>query len=126
MRTRWQILPVLLLVFLSACAAQKKAAPPPASKTVTAGELFDIRLPANPTTGFRWQVGALDEKVVRLVDTRYEATGSGSGAMGAGGTDIFTFVGVARGRGNISLVYLRPWEKGVAPARTADYSVDVL
>lgn len=124
MRLRWQIVPVVLLVFLSACAAQQKAAPPPASKTVSAGEEFDVRLPANPSTGFRWQVGSIDDKVVRLVDTRYEATGTGQ--VGGGGTDIFTFVGVGKGRGSIKLVYVRPWEKGVAPARTADYSVDVL
>lgn len=124
MRTRWQILPVILLVFLSACAASQPKGPPPASETVAAGEEFDIRLPANPTTGYRWQVGSIDERVVRLVDTRYERTAPDP--LGAGGTDIFTFVGVAKGRGNIQLVYVRPWEKGVAPARTAAYSVEVL
>jgi len=124
MRTKWKILPVLLVVFLAACAAQKREAAPPASMTVTAGEEFDIRLPAHPTTGFRWQVGSLDEKVVRLVDTRYEPTAPDP--LGAGGTTVFSFVGVAKGRGRIKLVYLRPWEKGIAPARTADYSVDVL
>ncbi len=124
MRIRWQILPVVMLVFLAACSAPKRDTPPPASKTVTAGEQFDIRLPANPSTGFRWQVDGLDEKVVRLVDTRYEPTGPAR--PGAGGTDIFSFVGVAPGRGNIKLVYIRPWEKGVAPARTSEYSVDVL
>ena len=124
MYTRWQILPVLLLVLVAGCAARQPDAPPPASMTVTAGEEFDIRLPANPTTGFRWQVGSLDENIVRLVDSRYERTAPDP--LGAGGTTVFTFVGVEKGRGNISLVYVRPWEKGVAPARTADYSVDVL
>ncbi|MDG2306512.1 MAG: protease inhibitor I42 family protein [Candidatus Binatia bacterium] len=124
MRMRWQILPVLLFLFLAACSAPKRATPPPASMTVSAGEQFDIRLPANPSTGFRWQVGSIDEKVVRLVDTRYDA--KVTDAVGAGGTDIFSFVGVASGRGNIKLVYLRPWEKGVAPARTSDYLVEVL
>lgn len=123
MRMRWTVLSLVLLVFLSACAAQKRA-PAPASMTVAAGEEFDIRLPANPSTGFRWQVGSIDDKVVRLVDTRYEPTASD--ALGAGGTDVFSFVGVATGRGDIKLVFLRPWEKGVAPARTAEYSVDVL
>ncbi len=124
MRIRWQILPVLLLVLLAACSAQKRDTKLPASKTVSVGEQFDIRLPANPSTGFRWQVGKLDDKIVRLVDTRYEPTASD--ALGAGGTTVFTFVGEAQGRGMINLVFLRAWEKGVAPARTADYSIDVL
>ena len=120
---RWTVLPVLLLTFLAACAAQKRT-PTPASMTVAVGEEFEVRLPANPTTGFRWQVGTIDDKVVRLVDSRYEATSPAP--LGAGGTAVFSFVGVAKGRGNIKLVYLRPWEKGVAPARTSEYSVDVL
>lgn len=123
MRTQLRILSLVALVFLSACAARKSEGPPPASKTVVAGEEFDIRLPANPTTGFRWQVGAIDDQIVRLVDTRYEPTSPAP--LGAGGTDVFTFVGVNTGRGTVELVYVRPWEKGVAPARTASYSVDV-
>lgn len=123
MRIRWQsVLLVLVVLVLGACSAHKRA-PEPAGMTVTAGEEFDIRLPADPGTGFRWQVGGLNDKIVRLVDTRYEPSDP---QPGAGGTDIFTFVGVSKGRSVVKLVYVRPWEKGVAPARTAVYSVDVL
>lgn len=124
MHTRWLVVSLLLVLVVAGCAARKPDAPPPASMTVATGEEFDIRLPANPTTGFRWQVGSLDDAIVRLVDSRYEPTAPDP--LGAGGTTIFTFVGVAPGRGDIQLVYVRPWEKGVAPARTADYAVDVL
>lgn len=124
MPMRLQVLSVVLLVFVAACAARKPAGPPPAAMTVTAGEQFDIRLPANPSTGYQWQVGRIDDKVVRLVDTRWEPSGP-KPMPGAGGTTILSFVGVARGRGMIELEYLRPWEKGVAPAKTANYSVDV-
>lgn len=109
--------------FLGGCAARQQARPP-ASRTVAAGEEFDIRLPSDPGSGYRWQVARLDDKIVRLVDTRYQPGGAAPG--GAGGTDVFTFVGVAPGRGLLELAYVRPWEKGVAPARKAEYSIDVL
>jgi len=123
MRTRRQILFAVLMVLVSACSVQKRNVPAPAAIVVAEGDEFDVRLPANPGTGFRWQVGHLDERVVRLVDTRYEP--DDPQPLGAGGTTIFSFVGVAKGRGRIELVYVRSWEKGVAPARTADYSVEV-
>ncbi len=116
---------VLLLILIAGCtASRREPAKAPASMTVAAGEEFDIRLPANPSTGYRWQIGVLDERVVRLVDSRYEP--GATDRVGAGGTDVFSFVGVAKGRGRINLVYVRPWETAVAPAKTAEYSVDVL
>jgi len=38
---------------------------------------------------------------------------------------VWKFEGVAAGRATIVLVYRRPWEPEVAPARTATYSVAV-
>ena len=124
----WKVVFVLLAVVLAGCAAQtSREGPPPAAITVSAGEQFDIRLPSNPTTGYRWQVdGKLNMRIVRLVDTRFEPTAPDPAVLGAGGTEIFTFVGVAAGTSRIKLVYLRPWEKGIAPARTAEYTVEVL
>ena len=126
MRKPSKILIGLLAVLVAGCSAKtSRESAPPAAITVTAGEQFDIRLPSNPTTGYRWQVGGkLNMRIVRLVDTRYEPTAPAP--LGAGGTEIFTFVGVAQGSAKIQLVYLRPWEKGVAPARTSEYTVEVL
>ena len=97
----------------------------PSARTIAAGEEFDLRLPSNPSTGYRWQVKRpMPDRVVKLVDTRYEApTGS---ALGAAGVEIFTFVGSAPGRATLELIYVRPWEKGIAPARSASYAIEVL
>jgi predicted secreted protein len=96
----------------------------PAAYLVAPGESFDIRLAANPSTGFSWELGApLDEAVVRSVGTAYVP--KEGGAVGGAGTARWTFEGVAPGRTTIVLVYRRPWEPEVAPARVAVYSVAV-
>ena len=135
MQTRLRAISLVAALMVSACAAPRPETPPPAARRLAVGEEFDIRLPSNPSTGYQWQVAALDEKVVRLVDTRWEPQVGGeevadgsppARAVGVGGTSVLTFVGVADGRGVIRLVYVRPWEKGIAPARRADYAVEVL
>lgn len=96
----------------------------PAAYVVAPGESFEIRLAANPTTGFAWELGApLDGDVVRSVATTYAP--KEGGAVGAGGISRWTFEGVGPGRTSIVLVYRRPWEPEVAPARVAVYSVVV-
>jgi inhibitor of cysteine peptidase len=61
--------------------------------------------------------------VVRSVATAYVPKEGGD--AGAGGTAVWTFEGTGRGRTNVVLVYRRPWEPEVAPARVAVYSVAV-
>lgn len=96
----------------------------PAAYLVAPGEPFEIHLPANPSTGYAWELGApLDGAVVRAVSTAYEP--SPRDADGAAGSSVWTFAGVGAGRTIIVLVYRRPWEPEVAPARVAAYSVAV-
>ena len=44
---------------------------------VSAGDVIELRLPENPTTGFRW---SFDAPGVELVEDRYEDVGEGLGA----------------------------------------------
>jgi len=130
-------------LLLAACAAQTTAggdATQPASFVVAPGEQFDIRLEANPSTGFQWRIGEPpDEAVVKLVGSDFQR-GSATAEAGAppalpsgepvervgqGGVETWRFAGVAPGRTRIELVYGRPWESDKVPARFAVYSVDV-
>lgn len=127
------------ILFLSAgCSAQSAsdAKPGPAAYVAAPGERFDIRLEANPSTGYQWEIGTpLDDKIVRLVGSDFQrgptASPSASAADGAaplvgqGGIETWRFEAVAHGRTTIELIYRRPWEKDVAPARRAVYAVEV-
>jgi inhibitor of cysteine peptidase len=87
------------------------------------GSKFMIELEANPTTGYSWQLSAPPGDQVSLVDQDYTQTGTQQ--PGSGGVQQFTFQAKATGSTSLAFDYLRPWEKDVAPAQTATFSVKV-
>lgn len=91
---------------------------------VSAGQEFTIALPSNRTTGYQWRLaGRLDETVVRLVRTAYEAPETK--LPGAGGKEVWVFQAVGPGKTAIPLEYARSWEKGVPPAQKATFLIVV-
>lgn len=78
------------------------------------GDTLVVRLPGNPTTGYRWVI-ARRPPTLRLVASRYAP--STPARLGRGGTYIFRFK-VGAGGGPLRLAYLRPWEKGKPPLRS--------
>jgi inhibitor of cysteine peptidase len=91
---------------------------------ITVGQQFKVVLDSNPTTGYQWQLAeSLNESIVLLVGTDYQATSTNR--VGAGGRQIFTFKAAGPGKTSIRVAYQRSWEKGVAPVKTATFSVTV-
>jgi inhibitor of cysteine peptidase len=91
---------------------------------VAAGETFRIVLDSNRTTGYGWQLAELpDEAVVKKVHSRYRAPRAAR--PGAGGQEVWRFQAQMPGTAEIRMVYVRSWEKGVPPARTAVFKVTV-
>ncbi|MCL5104966.1 MAG: protease inhibitor I42 family protein [Armatimonadetes bacterium] len=89
-----------------------------------AGSRFTIKLEANHTTGYRWQLtGTPYAKVVKLVGSTYNE--SASGLAGRGGTEVWTFNAIGKGTATITLNYTRPWEKNVKPAKVQRFEVAV-
>jgi inhibitor of cysteine peptidase len=91
---------------------------------VVMGREFSLNLASNATTGYHWELAApLDEALVKLVSSTYQAPRTG--LLGAGGQEIWTFRAVGRGQTVIQLKYVRPWEKDATPAETASCTVVV-
>lgn len=90
---------------------------------VAVGNDFLIALPSNPTTGFSWSA-RVSGSAVSSEGSAYQAHPSG-GAMGAGGQQIFSLEAERAGSATVTFTYARPWEKGVAPAKTAVFHVTV-
>lgn len=85
---------------------------------------FTITLKSNPTTGYSWQIDtAPDENVARLIGSVF--VGPQTRLVGAGGSEIWTFKAVGRGRTKVRLKYIRPWEKDVPPVAIAAYDIQV-
>ena len=89
---------------------------------VKAGQILAVRMESNPTTGYGWQLSkTLDNNIV-LVTNAYIPPDSK--LIGAGGHEVWTFKAIELGSAEISLKYVRPWEKN-QPARTNVFTVIV-
>lgn len=92
---------------------------------VRVGEPFDIRLPSNPSTGYRWTLVDPMPLAVRADGVARYEPGAG-GVAGAPGVETWSFVGAAAGSGQLRFEYRRPWEPAtIQPAQRASFRVDV-
>jgi inhibitor of cysteine peptidase len=95
-------------------------------REIAVGEIVPITLPCNPTTGYEWELKAIDRKVaVPSGPIEYRQAPAGPGMAGVGGTCVLPVKGVKPGKTEAVLVYRRPWEKG-APAKTFKVHIKVL
>jgi inhibitor of cysteine peptidase len=74
------------------------------------GDFVTIALPSNPTTGFSWHLGAIDEPILELRDGPDFTPRSD--LVGAPGVELFRFRAMAGGETTIEMEYRRPWERG--------------
>ena len=98
-----------------------------ASVTVKAGDIVQVKLRSNRTTGYSWAEikDKTDAKVLKSDGGNYEVNAHPEGMVGVGGTETFTFTAVAPGRTEIALGYARPWEKDKEPAQSFKATVVV-
>lgn len=86
------------------------------------GDLFDVRLPGNMTTGYGWTVKSISGKAVQSIgEIKYKP--ETTDRVGAGGEFLAHFKAAAAGKSTVKLAYARPWEKGVSPAK--EFTLDV-
>lgn len=78
------------------------------SVSASVGDTVVVRLPENPTTGYRWQVGVLDNRMVEQVEDTYDA--APNPVVGGGGTRELAFRIKTPAPTAIELEYRRPWE----------------
>ncbi|HEX8969139.1 MAG TPA: protease inhibitor I42 family protein [Chloroflexota bacterium] len=74
---------------------------------VGVGDVVEIRLAENPSTGFTWAIEPLPP-MVRLEDTAFQAPPDA--AIGTGGTRLARFRVAASGQATIRLKHWRDWE----------------
>lgn len=78
------------------------------TRSVHVGERATVRLPENPTTGYRWEAD-FDGVRLRLVDDRFEGPQS---PRGAGGERVLAFEAVLPGPTTLRLAKRRGWGDG--------------
>ncbi|MFI6999791.1 protease inhibitor I42 family protein [Nocardia sp. NPDC050175] len=95
-------------------------------RRVAVGQSLVVTLPANPSTGYMWQITELDANLLQAQgDPGFKPDPNVPVAPGSGGGTVWTFVGKAAGTTKLSMDYLRPWEQGVEPAQTYSLTIKV-
>jgi predicted secreted protein len=78
------------------------------------GEVLEIRLEENPTTGFRWHLAAGGGPACVASGDSFEAAGR---RPGQGGQHVWRFRAAKPGEAAIELHYARAWQPGEPAGR---------
>jgi inhibitor of cysteine peptidase len=89
------------------------------------GQQFILRLPSNPTTGFRWLLRDSAPQVLQSLGPEVFSNPEDAGLVGSAGVSTWRFQVVNAGEGQLALTYERPWEVGVVPAQRFDCTLKV-
>ena len=93
---------------------------------VSVGQVAELRLKENPTTGYRWQVRRNGEPACRIREDFLEAPPQTLPAQpGQGGTHVWRIEGVKVGICDLALDYVRAWESDQKPAQSFDVRIRV-
>lgn len=123
---------LLGLVLLSACAQkptssvtlhQKQQSKCPL--TLHSGQQLILRMPSNPTTGFRWIIRDAASNVLHSLGPEVYSNPEDAGLVGSAGVSTWRFEAKQAGEGHLHLTYERPWEVGVVPAQRFECRIRV-
>jgi inhibitor of cysteine peptidase len=130
MRAAW-----VIVVGALGCATSTPPPPPPPRITLSepggqvalaVGQELALDLQANATTGYAWElVPPVPEMLTTTDPGTYRPATTSEPRVGAGGSTSFVFRAARPGKGVLQLVYRRPWEHDIPPARTVRIDVDV-
>lgn len=88
--------------------------------SVAVGEIFEVMMIGNPSTGYQWSLVKGSAGVAQVAEMRYESTRSSPAAVGSPVRVVFTFQAKSVSKGTLSFAYARSFEKGVPPIKTAE------
>jgi inhibitor of cysteine peptidase len=126
-----RLLLALGCVLLTACAAKPTSVTLQESQQsdcpleLNNGQTLMISLPSNPTTGFRWIVTKPAAGVLKSMGPEVYTNPEDAGMVGSGGKSTWRFKAYQAGQDALLIQYQRPWEQGVAPAKTFACEIQV-
>ncbi len=84
---------------------------------------LDVTLNENPSTGFTWEIKAIDQTIIKQIGEP-EFT-PGTGGIGAAGKRTFHFQAVTPGTSDLKLIYHQPFNPDVPPSSTFEVTIIV-
>jgi len=107
-------------------ARAKEKGSEPIKGEIAVGEVFAIKLPCIPTTGYNWELKSINRRIaIPTGPAEFQKNPGAPGKVGAGGHCVIGVKGVKPGKAVAILAYRRSWEKG-EPAKTATAEITVV
>jgi len=76
--------------------------------TLKTGDTLRIELKSNPSTGYAWSTdNKIKPKVIKELGREFVQDKKSAGLIGAGGTDVWSFVAIKKGETYLHFVYSR-------------------
>ena len=122
----------LILLLLAACnsrLAKTIAITEQSANSIvemSAGDILEVTLTGNPSTGFLWEPLAVDTAVIKQKgEWRFVPDNDTPGFVGSPGKLTMHFEAVGLGQEMLRLIYRRPFEPDIPPAQTFEITVVV-
>lgn len=88
------------------------------------GQLLEVRLPMQAGTGYSWAATGDGGNIEFIEQVTLHPWGAAP-TVGGSQTQMFIYRAIAPGEAVLRFAYRRPWETGVAPAKTVETVVSV-
>jgi inhibitor of cysteine peptidase len=127
----YRLMLALSCALLSACAQKTSTVTLTQSQqskcplNLYVGQQFNLTLPSNPTTGFRWKLIDPAASVLQPLGPEVYTNPEDSGLVGSAGLSTWRFRVANEGKAELKLAYSQPWEPNVAPAQSFTCSLSV-
>jgi predicted secreted protein len=95
------------------------------SVVVRRGAVVNVRLPAQPTAGYLWQLRSGDQRIVTVVENRFEGARVTTPRGGDPADHLYVLRANMAGRTDLVFAYGLPWERNKPPERTATLRIAV-
>jgi len=71
------------------------------------GEVIEVQLEENPTTGYIWKIQSINDKHLHLIEDKFEKADNG---VGSGGIKTFRLENISEGSSELQIVLSNSWE----------------
>jgi inhibitor of cysteine peptidase len=75
---------------------------------VAVGDVIDLHLTENPSTGYRWEIDGIDQNIIHVRERAFRPAAVTD--VGGGGTRAFEFAVLGGGETVLRLKHWRDWE----------------
>jgi inhibitor of cysteine peptidase len=89
------------------------------------GDIVEVCLKANPSTGYRWQIVKIDTFKIKLIDESYTSENNNKDIVGKGGSKIYLFKAINKGSASIEIEYSRPFENDIPPLKEFNFNLSI-